>query len=130
MKAGKNSPHLKLTENQVRLIDDITIILAIQFDRYIREFKNPDKMMNAFSTSDMNLARFSIGISLKNMSSDIGLYHEEIDKQLAKILLRESKSAFSQHPSVLSKVLAEYDDVLYKIEGKNQIKRKSPKSIP
>ena len=108
-------------------IDDM---LAVQFDRYIREFKNPDKMMKAFSTSIKNLARFSLGVNLINMSSELGLYHEEIDKQLAKILLKESKSAFSQHPAVLSKVLAEYDDVLYKIEGKHQIKEKSPKSIP
>ena len=44
-------------------------------------------MMNKFSTSAKNLARLSIGINLKNMSSDVGLFHEEIDKQLAKILL-------------------------------------------
>jgi hypothetical protein len=128
MKAGKNSSHSKLTKNQMRLINKITIMLAIQFDRYIREFKNPDKMMKAFSTSIKNLARYSMGVNLINMSSDVGLYHEEIDKQLAKILLRES--AFSQHPSVLSKVLAEYNDVLSKFEGKQEIKEKSPKSVP
>lgn len=61
----------------------------------------------------------------------MGSFHEEIDKQLAKILKRESESAFSERPSVLSKVLTEYsNDVLSKIEGKKAIKMKSPKSIP
>jgi hypothetical protein len=133
MKTGKNSSRSKPTKNQKRLIDEITVMLAIQFDRIIKEFKNPDKMRKAFlklSTSNKNLARLSMGINLKNMSHDVGLFHEEIDKQLAEILLKESKSAFSQHPSVLSKVLTEYNDVLHKIEGKNEIKKKSPKSIP
>jgi hypothetical protein len=130
MKAGKNSSRSKLTKNQMRLINDITILIAVQFDRYMREFKNPDKMINASPISIKNLARFSMSVNLLNMSSDAGLYHEEIDKQLAKILLNESKSAFSQHPAVLSKVLAEYNDVLKKIEGKHEIKTRSPKSIP
>ena len=62
MKTGKNSSRLRLTKNQMKLIDDITIMLAVQFDRYIREFRNPDKMMKAFSISVMNLARFSMGV--------------------------------------------------------------------
>lgn len=129
MQTGKNPSRSKLTKNQMRLINNITIKLAIQFDRYTREFKNPDKMMKAFSTSIKNSARYSMCVDLINMSSDTGLYHEEIDKQLAKILLKESESTFSQRPSVLSKVLAEYNDVLYKIEGKKKIKEESPKSV-
>lgn len=68
MNSGKNSSLLKLTENQVRLIEEITIILAVQFDRFMREFKDPNKMMQAFSalsSSEKNLARLSMGINLK-----------------------------------------------------------------
>jgi|SRR5918996_2465471 hypothetical protein len=134
MKTGKKPSRSELTKNQVRLIDKITIILAIQLDRYMREFKDPAKMMKAFSvlsSSEKNLARLSMGVNLKNLSHGVGYYHEEIDKQLAKILKRESESAFSQHASVLSKVLTEYsNDALSKIEGKDKIKMESPKSIP
>jgi hypothetical protein len=100
----------------------------------MREFKDPNKMMKAFSalsSSEKNLARLSMGINLKNLSHDVGSFHEEIDKQLAKILKKEAESAFGQHPSVLSKVLTEYSyDALSKIERKYKIKLKSPKSIP
>ena len=137
-KNGNNPSQPQFTDHEVEIIDEITITLAMILGNYIREYKNPKRMMGMYSkvsSSEKSLMRVFMSSSLRNMSHQEGVYPVQIKENLTKIsraLFKESRGVFLNSRSRLSKLLKDFETagVILSIKGKKKIKKESPKSIP
>lgn len=117
----------------MEIIDELTITIGISLDKFKQHNKKPENIMDAFfmlTSSDRNLARIGLTLNFRNMNQEVGLFPEQLNKELARILIQGSKEAFLGNPT-LTKVLNEFVNVgiLEPIKTKKEIKNKSPKSI-
>jgi hypothetical protein len=136
-KIGKNPSQTQFTENEMDIINRITITVAILFDSFIRNHKELMRMIEPFSKTglhdnDKDLARLGLTLNLRKMSHrEEGMFPNQINQELARVLLKSSEKVFLQNESTLSKVLREFEDahIFFRIKGKKEIKQKSPKSI-
>jgi hypothetical protein len=60
------------------------------------------------------------------------MFPNQINKELARVLLKGSNDVFLGNQSTLANISKEFEDanILFRIEGKKNIKHQSPKSIP
>jgi hypothetical protein len=137
-KNGKNPAQPNFTHNEKEIIDDITINLAISFDDFMRICKNPESLTRAYTkmaSSAKNLDRIAMTLKLQNISPEQGMFPEEMDKEVARILSKDYEEDYHSVPSKLSrlsKLRNEFESagILYSLEGMKNIKNRSPKSIP
>jgi hypothetical protein len=127
----------QFTENEMDIIDRITITIAILFDDFIKSHKKLIRTIEPFSKTslhdnDKDLARLGLTLNLRKMSQrEEGMFPNELNQELARVLLKSSEKVFLENESTLSKVLKEFEDanIFSRIKGKKEIKQKSPKSI-
>lgn len=135
-KNGNNPAQFQFTNAEMDVINEITIVIATLFHSFVTDHKDLKKMIEPFSKmhlhgNEKDLARLGLTLNLRNMShKEEGMFPNQINKELA-ILLKSSEDVFLGNQSTLSKVLKEFEDayILFTIEGKKEIKQKSPKSI-
>jgi hypothetical protein len=132
----KNPSRNGFSEVERDIIDHITITLAVLFYSFIENHKDLRKMIEPVSkitlrNNDKDMARLGLTLDLKNMSRKEGMFPDQINKELARILLKGSKHVFLENQSTLSNVLKEFEDIniLFRIKGKKNIKSQSSKSI-
>jgi hypothetical protein len=77
----------QFTDHEVEIIDEITITLAMILGNYIREYKNPKRMIQPLKLvhPKKSLIRVFMSLSLKNMSPQEGVYSDQIKENLSKI---------------------------------------------
>jgi hypothetical protein len=136
-KNGKNPSQFRFSDKEKDIINQITFVVARLFHSFITDHKDLRKMIEPFSKlnlreNDKDLARLGLMLDLKNMSHEEGgMFPNQINKELARILLNGSNDVFLENQSTLAKVLKEFEDanILFRIEGKKNIKHQSPKNI-
>jgi hypothetical protein len=134
--SGKNSSQNRFSKDEINIINQITITVAALFHDFIKDHKHLKKMIEPVSKMGLgdnkkDLARLGLTLNLRNMSRKEGMFSDQINKDLARILLKGSEELFLKNKSTLSQVLKEFENknFLFKIEGKKNIKYESPKSI-
>ena len=134
--SGKNPSQNRFSKDEINIINQITITVAPLFHDFIKDHKYLKKMIEPVSKMGLGdnkkeLARLGLTLNLRNMSRKEGMFPDQINKDLARIFLKGSKDLFVKNKSTLSNVLKEFEDknILFKIEGKKNIKHESPKSI-
>ena len=132
----KNPSQIRFTDNEMDIINQITFVVSRSFHSLITDHKDLKKMIESFSKmhlheNDKDLARLGLTLDLRNMSHKEGMFPNQINKELARVLLEGSKDVFLEDQSTLSQILKEFEDehIFFRIEGKKNIKNKSPKSI-
>jgi hypothetical protein len=129
--AIKSKNPAQFTEDKMKLINGITLSLAIKLHDYIENYNDPEvysKDLSEILESDRGMTLSTLFFSMINMNQP--LFPEEINEKLAKTLSEESQH-YLNSPD-LSKVLKllENAGLLVNIRGKQNIKQQSPKSIP
>jgi hypothetical protein len=133
----KNPSQIRFTDKEMDIINHITFIVSRSFHSLITDHKDLKKMIESFSKmhlheNDKDLARLGLILNLKNMShKEGGMFPNQINKELARMLLQGSKDVFLENQSTLSQILKEFEDehIFFRIEGKRNIKHQSPQSI-
>jgi hypothetical protein len=117
----------------MEIIFEITITLARVFQNIIDNLKvngivDAAKKMN--SSLQLQVAIFYI-IKLLSIYQEHGRFTYEIKEEIAKMLSEEHQQAFQKNDSVMSKVLKLFEDggIIFKVRGKDMVKKKSPESI-
>ena len=134
---GKNPSQFRFSDKEKDIINQITFVVTRLFHSFITDHKYLKKIIEPFSKlnlreNDKDLARLGLMLILRIMShKGVAMFPDEINKELARVLSKGSKDVFLENPSTLAKVLKEFEDgnILFRIEGKKNIKRQSPKSI-
>ena len=134
---GKNPSQITFSDKEEYVINQITFVVTRLFHSFITDHKYLKKIIEPFSKinlreNDKDLARLGLMLILRNMSHKEGaMFPNQINKELARVLLNGSKDVFFENQSTLSKVLKEFEDanIHFRIEGKKNIKHQSPNSI-
>jgi hypothetical protein len=113
------------------------LVVTRLFHSFITDHEYLKKMIEPFSKvnpheNDKDLARLGLMLNLRNIShKEGGMFPNQINNELARVLLKGSNDVFLENQSTLAKVLKELEDtnILFRIEGKKNIKHQSPKSI-
>lgn len=119
----------------MEIIESIVITLAIICHSYIenRGRYSAEKLAKGYSTlgsSHSKRAFTSLISNLYNIDYTNGKFPEQINKQIAQHLLKQNTNYMClPELSKLLKKLESYD-IFCKIEGKKNIKSKSPESLP
>src|SRR5215218_6107697 len=131
--AKKSKNPAQFTEDEMKLINGITVSIAIKLHDFIQDYNDPEKYSKDLSKileSDKGLALSTLFFNINNMSSDQTFFPEEINEKLAKTLAKESQH-YLNSPD-LSKVLKSLKNagLFLHTTGKQNIKKQSPESIP
>lgn len=131
--AKKSKNPAEFSKDEMKLINGITLSLAIKLHDYIENYNDPEKYSKDLSKileSDKGLALSTLFFNINNMNSDQTFFPEEINEKLAKTLAKESQH-YLNSPD-LSKVLKELENagLFFNTRGKKNIKQQAPKSIP
>jgi hypothetical protein len=124
-------------EHEIQVINEITITMAIALNDYLKEYKKPSTIMKMYSkltSSEKNLSRVFMTLSIPNINEEKGMYPAEVHRKLTEIsrlLFKESGDTFLNRRSTRSKLLKEFENlgIFSTIKGKKKIKQESPKSI-
>lgn len=134
MKTGNNPAH-KISKHDCETINFIVVTMAIICHDYIKNHgkHSPVKLAKGYSTlgsTNSKLAFTSVISNLYNIDYIDGKFPEQLNKQIAKHLLKQNVNYMSLPD--LSKLLKKLElyNIFYKIEGKKKIKSDSPESLP
>jgi hypothetical protein len=131
--AKKSKNPAQFSEDEMKLINGITLSLAIKLHDCIQNYNDPEKYSKDLSKileSDNGMAFGTLFFSIINMNSDQPLVPAEINKKLAETLAEESQG-YLNSPN-LSKALKSFKNagLFCNERGKQNIKQQLPKSVP
>lgn len=134
LKTGNNHAH-EISDNNTEIINEIIMTLAIILNNYIENHgkHSAEDLAQGYSTlgsRNNKLAFTSLISSLYSVDYSEGLYPEQVNKHIARHLLKQNIN-YMNLPD-LSKLLKKLEPygIFYKIEGKKNIKLKSPEGLP
>jgi hypothetical protein len=133
----ETTPYNNFSEHEIRIIDEITITLAIAYNDYLKAYEKSSTIMKTYhklTSSKKKLSKVFMTLLIPNMNLENGMYPEEIHNRLKEIstsLLKESRETFLNSRSTRSKLLKEFENkgIFSSTRGKENIKRELQKNV-
>lgn len=133
---GNNPSQIHFSDHEIEIINEIIIGLAIIIDKYINNYVTPEKRSDKVKSLDDRTMHWLLMLfGARTSEYDKGMFPEQMNKQLARILDRDYNTDYLNNPAMqvkLSKLRKELEavEVLETIHGKKNIKKESPTSFP
>ena len=133
MTKAKSSSRSEFTDDELKIIDEITITLALVFEEVIKNVNSNGiiQQTSKLASSMQYQTTFAYAIRLLSLYEEKGRFPDEIKEEIAKMLSEDRQQALLTNESMMSKVLKNFEDdgITLKIRGDKDIKLQSPRSI-
>ena len=133
MRKAKSSSGSEFTDDELEIIDEITITLALVFEDVIRNVNSNSiiQQTSKLASSMQYQTTFAYAIGLLSLYDEKGRFPDEIKEEIAKMLSEDHQQDLLTNESMMSKVLKNFEDdgITFKIRGDKDIKIQSPRSI-
>lgn len=127
-----SSSHSDFTDEELDVINEITITLALLFNKIIENVDSKYILQQSSKMSSSLNFLSTVAYTMKLLF----LYHEqgkvtgEIKEEIAKMLCEKQQQDLLNNESLMSKVLKNFEnDVIFKIRGDQEIKAQQPTNI-
>lgn len=133
---GNNPSQIQFSDHEIEVINEIIIGLAVIIDKYINNYVTPEKRFDKVKNLDDSTMHWLLMLfGARTPEYDKGIFPEQMNKQLARILDRDYNTDYLNNPAMqvkLSRLRKELEavEVLETIHGKKNIKKESPMSFP
>lgn len=133
LRKTRNPSRLDFSDEEMDIIDQITITLALVFEKVIENISAEKLLQQSSKISSSLQYETTVVYTIKLISLyDLqGRFTDEIKEEIAKMLSEGHQQHLLHNESLMSKVLKNFenDGVIFKIKEKKNIKLQSPKSI-
>lgn len=128
----KISSHLDFSDEELDIIDEIIITLALVFEEIVESVSSKGILQQSSKMAASLQYQTSVAyvIELLSLYQDQGRSTGEIKEEIAKMLSEEHQQALLHNESLMSKVLKNFEyDVISRIKGDKDIKAQSSTGI-
>lgn len=133
MRKTKISLHLDFSDEELDIIDQITITLALVFEEVIENISSKSLLQQSSKMTSSLQYQTAVAyvIKLLTLYQDHGKFTGEIKEEIAKMLSEKHQQNLLKNESLMSKVLKNFDNdgITFRIRGNKNIKINSSAGI-